>query len=286
MRYRSLEISEFDDSFYVCKPSRGGNIGLCVKNQKAIVIDSGYFPDTAVDLISYLDEALEAEPVLLFNTHYHSDHTFGNQAFNCQILASNICRAKMQEGLSSFWSPKEIAIARAEDPYLDREWRHLKITLPTVTFDDKYEYSFEGIRVIFKRLGGHTPGSSVAHFPKQQIVYAGDLIFSGVYPTLLDDGDPLEMGKALPTLKAMSLTKFVPGHGDICDEDVIDSLEEYWRCLITECSKAANLGLDDDAIIEELSGKCRLEDVEYNEFKNKINIKSVLSFIRNKAGIL
>ena len=46
MRYKSLEITEFYENFYVCKASRGGNIGLFVKGESALIIDSGYYPES------------------------------------------------------------------------------------------------------------------------------------------------------------------------------------------------------------------------------------------------
>lgn len=283
MRYKSLEITEFYENFYVCKASRGSNIGLFVKDQRALVIDSGYYPDTAYDVISFLENVLEAEPALLFNTHYHSDHTFGNQVFKCPILSSGQCKTRMEEGLTSFWSAREIELARAQDPYLAKEWRNLQITIPTLTFDDKYVRSFEGERIIFERLGGHTPGTSVAYFPRHHIVFAGDLVYSGIYPTLLRDGDPFELIDALPLIKPMSIDRFVPGHGSVCAEDIVDSLEDYWRCLINECWKGIDLGLGEETVIEEVYTRCRLRDIEFNESRHRRNIDSVLSSVKSKA---
>lgn len=280
MRYKSLDISEIDEFFFLCKPSRGGNIGLFVKNRKALIIDSGYYPKTASDILSFIRESLTAEPVLLFNTHYHSDHTFGNQAFDCPILSSKACADRMRRGPASFWSPEEINKAKAEDTILAGEWRDLRITFPAEIFESEFEYSLEDEKVVFRKLGGHTPGSAVALFPRHDIIFTGDLLFIGVYPTLLRDGDPFELIEALQDLKAMHAKKYVPGHGYLCDDSAIDSLANYWQCLTAAIGKAVDSGQDDNSIIDETSNKCRLDGIEYDDFRHKRNIKSILAFLR------
>ena len=135
----------------------------------------------------------------------------------------------------------------------------------------------------FKRLGGHTPGSSIALFPQYDIIYTGDLVFAGVYPTLLPDGDPFELIDALRKLKVMHANKYIPGHGFICDDNVIDSLVNYWQCSITVISQGIESGFGDNSIIEDTSNKCRVAGIEYDDFKHKRNTKSVLASIRNRS---
>ena len=281
MKYRNLDITIFNDSFYLCQPSVGANIGLFIKNRKALVIDSGYYPDTGYDVIALLYHVLEAEPALLFNTHYHSDHTFGNQAFACPILSSELCRDKIIEGPSSFWSESEIARAKTENPDLTKWWKDLQITPPTISYNKEYEYSFEGEKIIFLQLGGHTPDSSIVYFPDHRIVYAGDLVFESHYPTLLRDGSPFELIDALRIVRSMHVEKIAPGHGNICEDDIIDILDEYWRGLIFKCGLAIDSGLDDQAVINELMPDCRIRNIEYHEFKHRRNIESVLHYMRN-----
>jgi glyoxylase-like metal-dependent hydrolase (beta-lactamase superfamily II) len=281
MKYRSLAITIFNDSFFLCQPSIGANIGLFIKNNQALVIDSGYYPDISYDIIAFLDNVLEAKPVLLFNTHYHSDHTFGNQVFTCPVLSSELCRDKMIEGPLSFWSDSEIAQAKTENPDLVKWWKDLQITPPTMTYTGKYEYDFEGEKILFQQLGGHTPDSSIVYFPDHRIIYAGDLVFESHYPTLLRDGDPFELVDALRTIRAMHVEKIAPGHGNVCEDDTIDRLVEYWRGLILKCGLAIDSDLDDMAVINELMPDCRIRNIEFHEFKHRRNIESVMYYMRN-----
>jgi cyclase len=281
MRFRGLDIHTFSDSFYLCRPTIGSNIGLFVKNGKALVIDSGYRPDTGYDIVACLDHVFEAKPAILFNTHYHSDHTFGNQAFTCTIMSSESCLEKMVEGPSSFWSAEEISRAMAEDHDLALAWKDLRITRPTRTFSGEYDYDFQGERVMFHQLGGHTPDSSIAYFPKNNVAFVGDLVFEGHYPTLLKDGDPYKLVEALDTVRGMHVQSIVPGHGYLAEDDVIDALAKYWRCLIMQTELAIDSGLDDEAVFAEVMPSCRLEGTEFNEFKHHRNIESVMSFIRH-----
>jgi glyoxylase-like metal-dependent hydrolase (beta-lactamase superfamily II) len=280
MRFRGLEITVFGDSFYLCRPTIGANVGLFLKNGRALVIDSGYRPDTGYEVIAYLDHILEAKPSLLFNTHYHSDHTFGNQAFACQIMSSEQCLEKMVEGPSTFWSADEIARAMADDHDLALAWKDLRITRPTKTFAGEHEYDFQGEKVIFKQLGGHTPDSSIVYFPRQSVAFVGDLIFNGHYPTLLKDGDPFVLIKALETIRGMHIDRIIPGHGDIAEDEVIDELDKYWRGMIIEVGKAIDSGLDDDSVFAEVMPTGHLYGIEFNEFKHHRNIESVMAYMR------
>ncbi|UCD95594.1 MAG: MBL fold metallo-hydrolase [Candidatus Zixiibacteriota bacterium] len=278
MRWDNFEVEKLKDIFYVVRNTGGANICLCLKNDSALVVDSGYLPKASAALNDYLRKSLGCEIKLLFNTHYHADHTFGNQSFDCPILSSEACRRQMEKGPSSFWSPAEIAEAMEEDPDLRTEWKELRITPPTMTFAEKKEYDFEGIEVVFQKVGGHTECSSMAVFPGYETVITGDLIFSGVYPTLLRDGNPAELVKALKDLARIEADMYIPGHGASCGHDILYDLIDYWSCLIVQCTELMDSGMPRSEIQQLLETRCRMRALEYDERKHTRNIDSVVDF--------
>ena len=258
-------------------------MGVCIKDNSALLIDAGHFPKKSAGLKGILEKKLGCRIEVLFNTHYHSDHTFGNQSFDCPIISSEECKNIMQKNLSTHWRPEEIRKAMEEDPELKQEWKDLKITLPTKTFQDKLSYNFEGISVIFQKLGGHTKGSSIAHFLDYKVLFSGDILFGDCYPTQLSiDPSPFELVKTLRKISQMNVETIVPGHGTTCDKLMVRKLTEYWQCLLSECQKLVGNGLSDGEIKETLSTRCHLETIAFDKRKQKRNVDSVLKYVREK----
>ena len=285
MKWNDFDVEKIDQVFYVVHPAKGANIGICVKDNSALLIDSGYLPEKSRALKEILAEKVGSKIELLFNTHYHSDHTFGNQAFECPIIASEDCRKIMQDNISTYWTPDEIKQAMEEDPELQEGWKDLKITFPTVTFKEKLPYDFKGIRVIFQKLGGHTKGSSVAHFPEYNLLFSGDMVFAGCYPTQLSiDPSPLELIEALGKIENMDVERIVPGHGNICGRSTVRKLIGYWSCLTSECQALLAKGMDEEGAQKTLFHRCHLEGMPFDQRKHKRNVDTVVKAIRQDYG--
>ncbi len=285
MRWNDFDVEKIKDRFYVVQQAKGANIGVCVKDNSAILIDSGYSPKSSAALKDILEKKLSCKIELLFNTHYHADHTFGNQSFDCPIISSEECKNIMQKNISTHWTPEEINLAMEEDAELKEEWKDLKITFPSKTFKEKLSYDFKGIKVVFQEIGGHTPGSSVAFFTDYKLLFSGDIVFGDLYPTQLSiDPSPMELIKALREIEEMDVEIIVPGHGITCGKPTVQRLIEYWECLISECQKLRSSGLNDEKMKETLLNSCHLEKVAFNESKHKRNIDTVLKSIKQDSG--
>jgi glyoxylase-like metal-dependent hydrolase (beta-lactamase superfamily II) len=281
MRWNDFDVEKISEIFYVVRQAKGCNIGVCVKDNSALIMDAGYLPKKSAVLKKILEKNLDCRIELLFNTHYHSDHTFANQSFECPILSSEECKNIMQTNLSTYWTPEEIVKAKEEEPELAGDWKNLKITFPTITFKDQLCYDFKGIKVIFQKLGGHSKDSSIAHFPDYKLLFSGDIVFGESYPTLLShDGSPFELVEALQKITDMDVEIIIPGHGATCDKEMAKRLIEYWDCLTSECRKLISSGANDEKIKEILGNRCHLQMVPINERKHKRNVDSVLKFIR------
>jgi glyoxylase-like metal-dependent hydrolase (beta-lactamase superfamily II) len=285
MRWNDFDVEKVNEMFYVVRQAKGANIGVCVKDNSALIIDSGYLPKGSAALKDILEKKLSCKIELLFNTHYHADHTFGNQSFDCPIMSSEECKNIMQKNVSTHWTPEEIRKAMEEDAELKEDWKDLKITFPTKTFNKKLSYCFKGISVIFEKLGGHTKGSSVAYLPDYRLLFSGDIVFGDCYPTQLSiDPSPFELVQALQNIRQMDVEIIVPGHGTTCNKKMVQKLIEYWKCLISECRKLSPSSMNDEKVKETLLNSCPLEKVAFNESKHKRNIDTVLKSIKQDSG--
>src|SRR5688572_29298555 len=180
----------------------GGNIGVSIGDDGILIVDDQYAP-----LAPKIKEALKGisdKPVkFVLNTHYHGDHTGGNEAFGetAPVIAHTNVRKRMAEGVPA----RNIAPSS-------------KGALPVITFDDRLAIHINGedIRAIHCP-GGHTDGDSVIYFTQSKVVHMGDDYFNGRFPFIdLQSGGSVKglirnVEKVLSDIPAD--TKVIPGHG-------------------------------------------------------------------------
>jgi glyoxylase-like metal-dependent hydrolase (beta-lactamase superfamily II) len=79
----------------------------------------------------------------------------------------------------------------------------------------KTERFVHGVRVVFwVPRGSHTIGDLLVHLPDDKVLVAGDVLVSGVVPTL-QDGFAKNWIRTLDEIRALDVAHFVPGHGDL-----------------------------------------------------------------------
>lgn len=229
-----MEIARIDAlATAFIRPDEGANVGLIHTHQGMILIDTTSSPAD----IKVLLEAVDARPEevrMVINTHSHSDHTWGNQLFDCPILAHRLCQERMQSSIKSDWSlevlQSYIADMEKTDPTRAEGFRKvvkdLRITLPDQVFDDRLEGELGGLKYEVIHLGGHTPDLSVVWLPEKRLLFASDLIFQGRYPYIFDADIPVWIAR-LSRLLEFNAEVIIPGHGVRCGEAEIIAIRTY-----------------------------------------------------------
>ncbi|MGZ4808516.1 MAG: MBL fold metallo-hydrolase [Thermoanaerobaculia bacterium] len=188
----------------------GGNIGVSVGDDGIVVIDDQYAP-LSPKIIQALN-GITSKPIkFIINTHYHGDHTGGNEIFGREapIIAHDNVRTRLAAGTTSLGN-------RVTPPAP-------KIALPVVTFNDTATIHVNGedIRAVHFPAG-HTDGDSVIYFTQSNVVHMGDDFFNGHFPFIdTQNGGSVRgliasLDKILGTLPDDS--KVIPGHGDLSDK--------------------------------------------------------------------
>ncbi|MFZ5981098.1 MAG: MBL fold metallo-hydrolase, partial [Candidatus Zixiibacteriota bacterium] len=214
-----------------------------------------------------------------------ADHTFGNQAFSCPILASQATADNMRACLLTYWHRDIIKKEMDEEPAMAEAWRDLKITLPTDAFDREKSFDFKGLSVILKKVGGHTNDSSIVFFPDFKTLFCGDIVFNRIYPTLLrHDGHPFKLIEVLKGLLVMDIDTIVPGHGAVGDKSIVEKSIDYWVCLTGKIRQHIDDHLDDKRIREKILGECRLGGIPFNKRRHQKNVDSVIFFLRKQLN--
>jgi len=280
-----FNITKLDHGIFLLSAERTCNIGVCIKDNHALVIDSGGSPVTGQAVRDIIKQELNADIEILLNTHYHSDHTFGNQAFQCPILASAECCEMMKYCLDTHWHPREIRQAMEDDQFLNVVWQGLNITLPTDSFKDRRQLDFHGINMVLEKYPGHTNDSTLAFFPNNRLIFAGDIVFGRRYPTMLEhDAEPYQLIASLQKLKSIDFKTIIPGHGDPDDKLLIDLSIAYWQCLVDKIERLKRGGQSADEIVEVMMTSCHLKNKPFDEFRHRRNVKSVVKYIFERRG--
>jgi glyoxylase-like metal-dependent hydrolase (beta-lactamase superfamily II) len=191
---------------------KGGNIGLVIGGDGTFLIDDQYAPLTE-KIIAAIKSVGGDFPKFLINTHYHSDHTGGNENLGqggTLIFSHDNVRERLDIG--SF-----IAAFNMKREGVSREG------LPVVTFSEDITFHLNGdsIRAIHVPHA-HTDGDSFVYFKKANVIHAGDLFFNGFYPFIdVTHGGSLKgMIEGVDRVLALAddNTKIIAGHGPLGDK--------------------------------------------------------------------
>lgn len=157
----------------------GGNVLLYKGAGGAALVDSGS-PQDASALIDYVTATLGGAPVdVLFNTHWHVEHTGANETFARQgatIVAHENTR---------LWMSTEYYVDWQDRTYRPRP----AAALPTETFfsSDPQPIALDigGERIEYGHLReAHTDGDIYVLFRDRNVIATGDVASAGVYPIL------------------------------------------------------------------------------------------------------
>ena len=234
------------------RPIEGVNAGLIHTSEGMILIDTTSSAAEIRGLFEPVGARLE-EVRMVVNTHSHSDHTWGNQAFTCPILAHRSCLERMQSSLKSEWSlevlQSYIADLEKTDPIKAEDFqktvKDLHISLPNKVFNERFEGELGGLKYEAIHLGGHTPDLSVVWLPKGRVLFASDLIFQGRYPYIFDAVIPVWLAR-LGVLLEFDASAIIPGHGVMCGEAEIIHLRGYLQETWDITADHIRLGHDAD----------------------------------------
>lgn len=218
-----IESTKLTDNIYMLT-GQGGNIGVCIGENGVFMIDAQFAPLTAK--IKAKIAELSKQPIrFVLNTHWHGDHTGGNQNLSNDgvvIVAHKNVRKRMStEQFMQAFGRKVPASPEA--------------ALPIVCFDDNIQFHLNGEDIlVFHMHHGHTDGDAIVYFPKSNVIHMGDTYFQGKYPFIdLSSGGSVD--GLLKTVNGVLLlsndeTQIIPGHGKLSNQK---ELTEYRNMILT-----------------------------------------------------
>lgn len=210
----------------------GGNMAVQTGPDGKILIDSSFATATQ-RLRNALDALGNAPAHALINTHWHFDHTNGNEGMHTAgftIFAS----AKTRERLSK---PAEIAQLGLSIPASPAGG------LPGVTFENSLSFWHNGDQVELVHFdSAHTDTDVYVHFHHADVLHVGDTWFNRIYPFIDESTGGNIDGMIRANQKALEIagpqTKIIPGHGELGTKA---QLQQFHDMLATVRDRVAAL---------------------------------------------
>jgi cyclase len=227
-----IKTTDLGNKTYLLE-GQGGNITVAVGSDGIILVDSQFAP--LHDKIKAAIAGLSPLPVkFLINTHFHGDHTGGNEAFakeGATVVAQDNIRVRLAAGTVNGLTGAKTAPATAG-------------AIPTDTYVGGTKKVDVGGRtaILTHANNAHTDGDTWVYFPDANVLATGDVFTNGRYPNIdfANGGGVNGVINAVDAFLKVSNdnTKIVPGHGPLATKA---QLTEYRNVIATARDRVRKL---------------------------------------------
>ncbi len=197
------------------------NTTFLITRDGVIVVDTRVTPNEAKKVLAEIRKRTDLPILYTINTHYHGDHTFGNQVFTDSraiIAHENVLKsltgASGKDHLEFF---KTMDVPGMEDTVL---------TPPNMVFKKKMQIIVGGYHLELIHVRGHTDGDLFIYIEELKTLITGDLIFNGKVP-YMGDAYLEEWISALNVLSDLDAEIYIPGHGEPGGKPVLIAMKHY-----------------------------------------------------------
>jgi len=207
-------LKQVSQSVYAVVGPEGATNFTIVKSRDG----SAALIDADIRRIDEIEKALEltgcARVSYLIDTHEHFDHTSANFYFAQRgipvIASAGTAGAMRDEGGPDFERMMKPV------PELYERFPGLCLTLPNVLFTDSTEVSLPGVtlQLTYRAEDGHShsKGDTTIYFEEEEVLIAGDLLYTEVHPVTFFGNIPNWLTALKPLFESHYQT-LVPGHG-------------------------------------------------------------------------
>ncbi|HKV61095.1 MAG TPA: MBL fold metallo-hydrolase [Candidatus Acidoferrum sp.] len=264
----------------ISDPSKGfqtlSNGGFLIGKDGAMLIEGFISAPGAAFQMDALRMVTQVPAKCALDTHYHYDHTMGNSYYGAngvplwahphtaeRIIANYA--AMQRDGKAAVLAPLEKAMKEAKTETA-RQHRTSGVSAFTNVFNATQaaviglpnhpidlaalplKVDLGGLTAIIEHYPGHSGTDMIVRVPEQNVVYTGDLLFSGIFPVTFDTQATVSGWRQ--TLKTFASwdkdTLFVPGHGPVCGQDGVALFRSMFDDIEEQAQKMRKSGVPAD----------------------------------------
>jgi len=231
----------------------GSNAGFVIGDDGVLVVDAFFTQDAAKALVAEI-RRLTPKPIrYVVNTHYHADHTGGDQVLRdagAIIIAHRNVRGWVRTNNINLFGDRITPELKA---------RIEALPLPDLVTDKDLTVWLGSRRVVVSTVLGHTGGDLTISVPDAKVLFAGDMLWRRIAPNLIDGSvkEWTATDAAFTRIPDAALTRYVPGHGDVADVKDVAEFRTYLLDLKRLVGEGRQAGLKDDALTRNVAPKLR-----------------------------
>ena len=241
-----IKVTKVSGNIYMLE-GEGGNIAASVGEDGIVIVDDQFAPLAEKIQAALKNLKITDKPVrFVINTHYHGDHTGGNEPFTntgSTVIAQDNVRKRLETG-GTGGNGSSMKFDYKAAP---------KGALPVITFDHDVTVHLNGedIRALHFPAG-HTDGDAVIFFPKNNVMHMGDDFVRYGFPFI----DTASGGSVQGMIAAMEKVsaqlppdvKVIPGHGAISNLDDVRTFVQ----MLKETSAVVQKAIDEHKTVEQM----------------------------------
>ena len=223
---------------------QGSNIVVSIGRDGSLLVDDEYA--VLNDKVRAVLKDLQAPRVKrVVNTHWHNDHTGGNESFGTEgaiiIAQENSAQRMHSDQVMSLYGPQAA--------YPPAAW-------PTIEVKKSLRLHWNKDDIDLIHVGAaHTDGDLVVYFRKHNVLATGDVFVRDEYlPPYFDDlngGTATGMIAVVDRLLGLvdDHTIIVPGHGSLTDRKGLQQYRDQFVGVRNRIQDAISRGLSEDAVV-------------------------------------
>jgi cyclase len=303
-----FDIKPVADGVYaaIAKPRYrvNSNTVIILLGDGVLVVDANSTPSAARSLIEEIKKLTPKPVKYVVNTHFHWDHTQGNEAYpsvwpaGVEIISSEATRASLEQLVIPRWKREIVAVPQeieqlkhdlqkatspdqkdsiqkklVEAEAYFAELKNIQITLPTMTVDRRLILHRDSRTVEILWLGrAHTDGDLFVFLPAEKVLATGDVLH-GWTPTMRDSY-PYEWIQTLDAAEKLDFEYVIGGHGEVMRGK---QKFELWKQYLRDLLESTTAAYVEGATMEE--AKKRVSEFLTTKYADKFD-----HFPQNVAG--
>jgi glyoxylase-like metal-dependent hydrolase (beta-lactamase superfamily II) len=235
------------------------NVAIIVGSRATMVVDTGLGQKNGATVMRVEQKLAKGTILYLTTTHYHSEHTTGEQAFPANTV---IIRNKEQQDEIDKSVAGHIEVFKKMSAQNMDLLQNVKFRAADVIFDRETKVDLGGVTARLFWLGpAHTKGDELIFVEEDSVLIPGDIVQNDIFP-IMPNPDASLRGwlSILDNVEALHPKFIVPDHGAaVVDASQIQTQRAYLMALQSRALELKKQGVSvDDAgktITAELKAK-------------------------------